>query len=133
MNLFFNDISLLYQFIKSDFLCIAQKLDFKLYTSDLVLYSQKDNNETSIDYYVSKGMVTILSLNEKQMTELYALHQAYTNNISISDCSICYLALLQRGVLISNDKSVLFVARNHNIKNKQLNVFINELKLLKTG
>lgn len=112
-----NDTNIFIDLYSVDLLESIFKLPYKFHTTDFVLSEITDTKQYHcIEYFVSKGDLFLKSFNEEEVYSIASFYNEQTNNMTMTDCSVCVYAKDNGYRLLTGDNNTRKVAEKNNIK-----------------
>jgi predicted nucleic acid-binding protein len=116
MKVAIKDANIIFDLYELDLLEICLSLDFDFITSDFVNSEIKTETlKLIINDYKSRNLISIESLNTKQLTEALKINKEQPG-LSIPDCSVIILAQKHNAIILSGDKALRNKAKQSGIE-----------------
>lgn len=132
MDIVFRDIDDISLFYTEGALNIAFNMGHKFYVTDTVVEAYGDESHIVNDL-IKNDTVTLKIFDGDIFEKIQNIFSKYKSSLSIADCSIIYCAIVTNGVLITSEKALLNAAEEYKIKTYSIELYFQEVKLLKIG
>lgn len=116
MDIVVNDTNIFIDLYSIDLLDTIFNLPFKFHTTDFVISEITNNKQKQqIHKYIDSKCLTVKSFLPDEIAEIISFYSKQTNNMSITDCSVCIYAKNNNYRLLTGDRNTRITAQNKGI------------------
>ena len=100
------------------------EMPITVHTVDFIINELKDPKQiNAIQKYIDNGKLTVGSFSNKELIQIYNLHNTTAGNVSIPDCAVWHYAKKNNYTLLTGDRQLRDNASNSNVTVKGI-IFI---------
>lgn len=132
-KLVFNSVCQLDQFIDVTGLSCLQRLGYSLAVPDLAIASETSGNSIRVSRLIEQDVVNCVEFGHLEMAEVISMHEEFGRNISLTECSACYLACKKGYTLVTNDNAASEFTEGMSGKTIHLMVLVERIRITETG
>lgn len=132
MDIIFRDIDDIGLLYTEGAFNIAYSMGHKFYVTDTVVEAYGDESHVVYDL-IKNDLVILKVFDGDKFEEIQNIFSKYKSSLSLADCSIIYCAIATNGVLITSQKVLRNATEDLKIKTYSIELYFQEVKLLKTG